>query len=83
MELIPAEEGIRQRDSRSLLFNIVMDKIIKRIYNLIGCKIGNQKLKIACCADDVVLIAQKEDDLQCLLFQLSTTLYLHRKQQTQ
>ena len=61
--------GIRQGDSLSpILFNTIMDEIIKDVkctgrgYKLI------QEMKIVCYADDAVLISDNEDDLQRLLY---------------
>lgn len=53
---IPANNGIRQGDSLSpLLFNRVMDEIIKKLKNGRGYKMENQEIKIICYADDAVL----------------------------
>lgn len=71
---IAVEKGIRQGDSLSpLLFNLIMDEIINSVKNLKGYKMGNNEIKIACYADDVVLFAEEEDDLQRLLFQFNKT----------
>lgn len=34
---------------------------------------GNRSLGILCYADDAVLMAEKEDNLQCLLYRFNTT----------
>lgn len=51
-----------------LLFNLVMDEIIKKVRRLKGYKMGNENISILCYADDAVLIAENEDDLQRLLY---------------
>ena len=69
---IPAGNGIRQGDSLSpLLFNIIMDEIIKKVSKLRGYKMGEKKINILCYADDAVLVAENEDDLQRLLHQFN------------
>ena len=35
-----------------------------------GCKMGNRDLNIVCYADDAVLMADNEDDLQRLLYRV-------------
>lgn len=76
---IPVADGIRQGDSLSpTLFNLVMDEVIQTIKNLnIGYSMGGRTTNIICYADDAVLLADNEDDLQRLLykFSLSTTEY--------
>ncbi|XP_015187255.1 PREDICTED: uncharacterized protein LOC107072109 [Polistes dominula] len=63
------ERGIRQGDSLSpLLFTIIMDEIIKKVREQRGYQMGNREIKISCYADDAVLIAENEDDLQRLLY---------------
>ena len=60
--------GIRQGDSLSrILFNIIMDKIIDQIAKELGYKMGETPIPIVCYVDDVVLMAEIEDDLQALL----------------
>ena len=73
-EKISSNSGIRQGDSLSpLLFNIIMDEIIKQVRKHKGYKMGDREIKILCYADDAVLIAEDEDDLQRLLFQFYKT----------
>ena len=49
---IPAGNGIRQGDSLSpLLFNIIMDEIIKKVSKFRGYKMGEKKINILCYAD--------------------------------
>lgn len=73
-EVIKCNSGIRQGDSLSpALFNLVMDKIISRVRNLTGYRMGNKNLTILCYADDAVLIADTEDNLQKLLHNFNIT----------
>ena len=50
-----------------------MDEIIKLVRKLKGYKMGNKEVRILCYADDVVLVAESEDDLQRLLHQFNKT----------
>ncbi|XP_015181515.1 PREDICTED: uncharacterized protein LOC107069067 [Polistes dominula] len=50
-----------------------MDKIIGKVRELRGYKMGNKEVTILCYADDAVLIAENEDDLQRLLHQFTRT----------
>ena len=62
---IPVNQGIRQGDSLSpLLFNIVMNEIIKNLKGLQGYTLGNENVNMICYADDATLIADNKDDLQ-------------------
>lgn len=71
---ITVESGIRQGDSLSpVLFNIVMEEIIKRVNTGKGYEMGQQEIKIVCYADDAVLLANNEDDLQRLLHLFNVT----------
>jgi Reverse transcriptase (RNA-dependent DNA polymerase) len=67
--------GIRQGDSLSpLLFNLIMDEIILQVKNLNrGYRMGEEIISIVCYADDAILIAESEDDLQRLLYQFNIT----------
>lgn len=66
--------GIRQGDSLSpMLFNILMDKIIDHIPKHLGYKMGETPIPIVCYADDAVLMAENEEDLQALLDAFDTT----------
>lgn len=65
-------EGIRQGDSISpLLFNLIMDRIIKDVAPKAGYQMGRHSVNIICYADDVTLIANNEDDLQRLVHQFN------------
>lgn len=73
-EPIEMTTGIRQGDSLSpLLFNIILDEIIKQTKTKRGYGMGNERIQILCYADDTVLIAENEDDLQRLLHIFNTT----------
>ena len=66
--------GIRQGDSLSpLLFNIIMDEIIGNVRLLKGYSMGDQEITILCYADDAVLVAENENDLQRLLHRFNCT----------
>lgn len=66
---ISISTGIRQGDSLSPLhFNIVTNEIILAVKNRkLGYKVGNYQIPIVCYADDAVLMADSEDNLQRLL----------------
>ena len=56
-----------QGDSLSpLLFNIVMNEIIKYLKGLQGYPLGDENVNMVCYADDATLVADNEDDLQRL-----------------
>lgn len=70
--MIPVQQGIRQGDSLSpLLFNIVMNEIIKDVRGMRGYSMGDNDVNIVCYADDVALVAEDEDSLQRLLYRFS------------
>ena len=48
-----------------------MDEIIKKVSKLRGYKMGEKKINILCYADDAVLVAEDENDLQRLLHQFN------------
>lgn len=72
---IPVTSGIRQDDSlSSILFNLIMDEIIKEIKEAgKGFKMVKQGMKIVCYVDDAVIISEDEDDLQKMLYKFETT----------
>lgn len=74
-EKIPVLTGIRQGDSMSpILFNLIMDKIINSVKEVNGgYRMGRKHMKILCYADDAILTADNEDDLQRLLYRFQTT----------
>ena len=62
------KNGIRQGDSLSpMLFNLIMDKIIENLPKELGYRMGNDPIQIICYADDAVLTADSEENLQTLL----------------
>lgn len=67
--------GIRQGDNLSLiLFNLIMNEIIKEVRTSgSGYGLGKQRIKIACYADDTVIISEDKDDLQRMLYKFETT----------
>lgn len=72
---IPMASGITQSDSLSLiLFNLIMDEIIKEVKTAReGVKLGRKGIKIVCYADDAVITSEDEDDLQRMLYKFETT----------
>ena len=50
-----------------------MNKLVESIQPLHGYKMNNQNINILCYADDAILIADSEDNLQRLLYRLVTT----------
>lgn len=66
--------GIKQGDSLSLyLFYIIMNEIIKKVKQKGGYRVGNKELKIICYADNAIIVAEDEDDLQRLLYKFYVT----------
>ena len=66
--------GIRQGHSLSpMLFNLVMDRSIKVKGVGWGYRMGQTEFKILWYADDAVLIAESEDNLQRMLFEFNQT----------
>jgi len=62
------KDGVRQGDSLSpMLFNLIMDKIIANLPKELGYRMGNDPIYIIFYADDAVLIADSEENLQTLL----------------
>ena len=74
-EQVQISKGIRQGDSLSpTLFNLIMDQIIQQVKNKnLGYQMHNTKFNILCYADDAVLMADNENDLQRLLLQFQKT----------
>jgi len=50
-----------------MLFNLIMDKIIANLPKELGYRMGNDPIHIICYADEAVLIADSEENLQTLL----------------
>lgn len=72
---IKTSTGIRQGDSLSpLLFNIVMEKIIEAVRECgPGYRLGQHRIHSLYYADDALLVAESEDDLQRLLYTFKNT----------
>ncbi|GJQ68993.1 hypothetical protein Trydic_g6171 [Trypoxylus dichotomus] len=73
-EQVPVPTRIRQGNSISpVLFNLIMDKIINSVEEVAGgYRMGQQSIKMLCYADDAILMADNEDDLQQLLYRFQT-----------
>lgn len=70
---IEINTGIRQGDSLSpFIFNLIMDKIIENLPKTAGFKMGGTFFHAVCYADDAVLIADSEENLQRLLHSFNT-----------
>ncbi len=63
------ESGVKQGDSLSpTLFSIFINDLIAEVKNVgKGVQIGDDKCSILLFADDIVIMAESEQDLQCLL----------------
>jgi len=62
------KNGVRQGDSLSpMLFNLIIDKIIANLPKELGYRMGKVLINKICYADNVVLIADSEENLQTLL----------------
>lgn len=74
-EEIDVDTGIRQGDSLSpLLFNLIMDKIIQNVKNTSsGYRLGSKEIQIVCYADDAMIVAENEDNVQRLLHTFHNT----------
>ncbi|GJQ70502.1 hypothetical protein Trydic_g22909 [Trypoxylus dichotomus] len=59
--------GVRQRNSlSSFIFKKIMDRIIGKLLKIAGYNMGTTYSSDVCCADNTVLIADSEDNLQRL-----------------
>jgi len=66
------EKGIRYGDSLSpLIFNIITNEIIKIFKIMRGYRMGESMINLVAYSDNVVLIAENEDDLQRMLFKFN------------
>lgn len=67
-DVVIVNRGVRQGDSlSSFLFNLLMNKLIDAVRFKRGYRLGNSNINIICYADDAVLVASSEDDLQRML----------------
>jgi len=57
---------------KQITSNLIIDEIIRQVRRK-GYQIGDRKIKLLYYADDAVLMAEKEDDLQKLLYTFNTT----------
>ena len=65
---VDIRSGVRQGDSLSpMLLNLIMDKIIDQLPKHLGYKMGDIPIPVVCYADDAVLLAESQEDLQTLL----------------
>ncbi|XP_050452220.1 uncharacterized protein LOC126851927 [Cataglyphis hispanica] len=74
-DTVPIATYIRQGDSLSPTFlNVIMNEIIEEMKKVDArYKIGNRYIKILCYADDAILLAKSEENLQRLLYKFTTT----------
>ncbi|XP_072376127.1 phenoloxidase-activating enzyme 1-like [Diabrotica undecimpunctata] len=56
--------GIRQEDLSPLFFNLITDEIFKSVNRDRDNTTGNEEITILCYADDAILTAENENDLQ-------------------
>jgi hypothetical protein len=69
---ITITKGVRQGDSlSSMLFNLIIDKIISNLPQELGYRTWNNPIHTLCYADDAVLTADSEDNLQTVLPQFN------------
>ena len=69
---IPLNKEIRQGDSLiPLIFNILMDCIIKEVRGMPGYPLDAWQINLFEYADDIILISNSEDNLQILLHHFS------------
>jgi hypothetical protein len=60
--------GVRQDDLLSpMLFNLIIDKIKVNLLKELGYRMGSSPIQIICYADNTVLIAESEENLQIIL----------------
>lgn len=71
---ILCSSGIRQGDSLSpALFNLIMKEITESLQDMKGYRMNNRQIKAVCYADDAILVADSEDNLQRLLYRFHLT----------
>lgn len=62
------EKGVKQGDPLSpIIFNMIMDQLLKKLSPEIGCRVGNECVNAAAFADDLFLFAQTPRGLQALI----------------
>ena len=62
------KHGLREGSCLSpTLYAIFLDAIVDRIIDCKGVSIGNLKIKIMLYVDDIVLLSESPEDLQCML----------------
>ena len=70
----PTKAGIRQgQNDSTTLFALYVNSLADKIKNLnLGIKIGDTEISILMYADDIILIAETQEGLQCMLNELHT-----------
>ncbi|CAK9799136.1 Retrovirus-related Pol polyprotein from type-2 retrotransposable element R2DM [Anthophora plagiata] len=65
---IKPEKGVKQGDPLSpIIFNMIMDQLLKKLSPEIGCRVGGECVNAAAFADDLILFATTPKGLQSLI----------------
>lgn len=67
-EIIKPTVGVKQGDPLSpIIFNLVVDAMIKSAHNFLGVNLDGNKINILAFADDLILAAETQEGLQQLM----------------